>query len=89
MNLEPYFQNLIDRLNSTEDVTNAGKDSGGFFEPTRAVLLQKLSILRDLHAKPNAKPMVRQAWEYVIHNLPPEWLILDADQKVAIKKMLA
>jgi len=88
MSLKPYFENLLKQLTES-DIGNNGKDAEGFFEPTREVLFQKLSMLRDLHDKPNAKPMVKDAWKYVTQHVPPEWLILTPEEKGAIRKMLA
>lgn len=89
MSLETYFQALIDKVENSDAVTNGGKDKEGFFLPTRSVLLQKLHMLRDLHGKKNAKPMVKDAWAFAVEHLPPEWLVLNSDQKAAIKEMLA
>jgi hypothetical protein len=88
MDLKDYFNSLIKRLEES-DIQNNGKDRNGFFEPTREMLFQRLSILRDLHLKPNAKPMLRTAWEYVVDHVPPEWLILNDQLKQDLKKMLA
>jgi hypothetical protein len=89
MSLEPYFNSLIEKVEASSEITNAGKDKEGFFLPTRSVLLQKLHMLKDLHAKKNAKPMVRDAWQFVVEHLPAEWLVLDKDQKAQVKAMLA
>lgn len=89
MNLESYFQSLIERVENSDAVTNGGKDKEGFYLPTRSVVLQKLHMLRDLHGKKNAKPMVKDAWAFVVENLPPEWLVLTTEQKAAVKEMLA
>lgn len=89
MNLEVYFKNLLEKVEASDEITNGGKDSEGFYLPTRSVLLQKLNMLKDLHDKKAAKPMVRDAWKFVVENLPPEWLVLDQEQKAAIKTMLA
>lgn len=88
MSLETYFQNLIQKVEAS-DIQNNGKDKNGFFEPTRAVLLQRLNMLKDLHRNPNAKNMVKAAWEYVTEHLPPEWLILNPEEKAELKKMLS
>jgi hypothetical protein len=88
MKLEEYFTSLIDRLEESE-IGNNGKDKDGFFMPKRAVLLQKLSLLRDLYANPGAKPMVQDAWRFVSENLPAEWLVLDSRAKAELKKVLA
>ena len=87
MNLAEYFENLIERVEASE-ISNQGKDKDGFFLPARSVLLQKLNMLKDLHGKPAAKPMVKQAWQYVVENLPPEWLVLDKSQKEELAKIL-
>ena len=87
MTLDEYFSGLIDRLEQS-DIGNNGKDKDGFFMPKRAVLLQKLSLLRDLHAKPGAKQMVRDAWQFVSETLPPDWLVLDPDAKAELEKVL-
>lgn len=88
MDLKSYFESLLKRLEES-DIQNNGKDASGFFEPTRAMLFQRLNLLRDLHGKPAAKPMVREAWKYVVDHAPPEWLIANDEQKAALKQMLA
>ena len=85
--LEAYFQKLIERVEL--EITNQGKDENGFFKPTKAILLRHLNTLKDLHDKPLAKDMVKSSWQYVRENLPPEWLILTATEKAALKKILA
>ena len=91
-NLTGYFSHLIERVESS-DIQNNGKDDDGFFKPTRAVLLQRLHLLRDLHVNvqksAHAKTMVRSAWKYIVENLPPEWLVLDQNQRQLLKKILA
>ena len=91
MDLAEYFTSLIRRTEES-DIQNNGVDKGGFFKPTRSVLLQKLNILKDLHGNAlksgHAKSMVRASWQYVVENVPAEWLILDDEQKVALKKIL-
>lgn len=87
MSLETYFQSLIERVEKSE-ISNQGKDDNGFFKPTRSILLQKLNMLKDLHAKPGARPMVQAAWAYVSAELPPEWLVLDSEQKAELKRIL-
>jgi hypothetical protein len=87
MDLGSYFQNLIEKVESS-DIQNNGKDENGFYKPTRALLLRHLTLLKDLHGKPLAKPMVRSSWQFVVDHVPPEWLILSPDQKVQLKKML-
>jgi hypothetical protein len=88
MTLETYFESLLERLESS-DIGNDGKDANGFFEPTRAMLYQRLSLLRDLHGKPPAKAMVRTAWQYVVDHAPAEWLKMDDSVKKQIAQMLA
>lgn len=87
MSLENYFATLIERVENSS-IDNQGKDENGFFKPTRAVLLQKLNMLKDLHNKPGAKAMVKSAWIYITENLPPEWLVISGEQKIELKKIL-
>lgn len=89
MSLKPYFQKLIDRVETSDEITNAGKDKDGFFSPTRTLLITHLSKLRDLHSKGFAKPMLKDSWDFVVKNLPPEWLVLTPDEKAELKKMLS
>ena len=70
MTLEQYFSELIAKVEASEAITNQGKDKDGFFQPTREVLLQKLNMLRDLHAKPLARPMLKTAWAFVAVSAP-------------------
>lgn len=88
MSLKPYFENLLKQLEES-DIGNNGKDPNGFFEPTRDVLFQKLSMLRDLHENPGAKAMLKDAWKYVTSHVPPDWLILTPEEKGALRKMLS
>jgi hypothetical protein len=88
MSLETYFKNLIAKVENSEEITNAGKDAEGFYKPTRTILLRHLNLLKDLHAKPLAKPMLQASWKFVVEHVPPEWLILEGDEKSALKKML-
>ena len=88
MSLRQYFSNLIEKVDSSEVISNAGKDDNGFFKPTRTILLRNLNLLKDLHDKPLAKEMVRAAWSSVVKDLPPEWLILSAEEKTELKKIL-
>ncbi|MBC7420612.1 MAG: hypothetical protein H7328_07785 [Bdellovibrio sp.] len=89
MSLEIYFKNLIEKVNASEEITNQGKDAGGFYKPTRTILLRHLNILKDLHAKPLAKPMLKTAWKYVTEFVPPEWLVLTEEDKKELKKILS
>lgn len=88
MSLTNYFQTLIDKVEASDEITNAGKDKDGFFSPTRTILLTHLHKLRDLHAKPFAKPMLKDSWEFITEHLPPEWLVLNQDEKAELKAML-
>jgi len=81
MSLRQYFSDLILRVESSEEITNAGKDENGFYKPTRTILLRNLKLLRDLYDKPRAKQMVQVAWKAVVKDLPPEWLVLSPDDK--------
>ena len=87
MALEAYFQNLRDRVESSE-IGNNGTDENGFFSPTRTLLLRHLQLLKDLHAKPNAKSMVKASWKFVAEHLPPEWLVLNEADKNELKRIL-
>jgi len=88
--LSEYFSQLLKRVEANEDVvSNQGKDNEGFYKPTRTILLRHINLLRDLNEKPLAKPMLKTAWEYVVEHLPPEYLVLNEEQKSALKKMLS
>lgn len=86
MALEAYFQKLIERVES--EISNQGKDENGFFKPTKTILVRHLNTLKDLHNKPLAKDIVKASWQYVIENLPPEWLVLTSAEKIELKKIL-
>ncbi|WP_413586792.1 hypothetical protein [Bdellovibrio sp. HCB274] len=89
MSLEQFFTDLIKKAENSEEITNAGKDEGGFYKPTRTILLRHLQLLKDLHQKPLAKPMLRQSWEYVTEHVPAEWLVpTDKSDREELKKML-
>ncbi|UXR63894.1 hypothetical protein EZJ49_12550 [Bdellovibrio bacteriovorus] len=88
MSLEAYFQKLIEQAESSEEISNAGKDKDGFYKPTKTILLRHLNLLRDLHGKPLAKKMCQASWAYVTEHVPPEWLIAGPEEKQALKKML-
>ena len=75
MSLDQYFKNLIDQVENTEEISNAGKDKDGFYKPTRTILLRHLQLLKDLHAKPRAKAMLQASWVYVVEHVPAEWLV--------------
>ena len=87
MSLTGYFDKLITRVEDS-DIGNNGTDKNGFFLPTRAVLLRHLRLLKELHAKPLARPMVRDSWKYVAAELPPEWLVLSSAEKEELQKIL-
>ncbi|MEK2690364.1 hypothetical protein [Bdellovibrio sp. GT3] len=89
MSLEIFFKQLIQKTEASEEITNAGTDEEGFYKPTRTILLRHLQLLKDLHKKPLAKPMLRQSWEYVVEHLPAEWLVpTDKADQEELKKML-
>ena len=89
MSLTDYFTRLINRVEESNEIHNGGKDKDGFYKPTKTVLLQKLNLLRDLHAKPLARPMVKDAWKQVVEELPAEWLILTDGEKADLKKIIS
>lgn len=74
MSLDQYFKDLLQKVETSEDISNAGTDKDGFYKPTRTILLRHLQLLKDLHGKPLAKPMLKTSWAYVVENVPPEWL---------------
>jgi transcriptional regulator CtsR len=86
--LTDYFLLLIEKVERSEEITNAGKDDSGFYKPTKTILLQKLNLLKDLHENVNAKPLVQAAWNYIVEELPPEWLILEQEQRILLKAIL-
>lgn len=88
MSLEQYFQDLIERVEASEEIHNGGKDKNGFYKPTRMIVLRNLQLLKDLHQKPLAKAMVKTAWQAVVEELPAEWLKLGATEKSELKKIL-
>ncbi|MBC7465559.1 MAG: hypothetical protein H7256_06160 [Bdellovibrio sp.] len=88
MSLKDYFTGLISKVENSETISNGGKDDNGFYKPTKNVLIQNLNLLKDLHNKPGAKAMVQASWKAVVKDLPPEWLILDDQQKSELKKIL-
>lgn len=88
MALTEYFEKLIQKVETSSEITNQGKDKDGFFQPTKQVVLKELNLLKDLHAKPLAKPMVKTAWKFVVENLPPEFLAMTPEQKAEMKKIL-
>lgn len=89
MGLKEYFSQLISRVEQSEEVNNAGKDEAGFYKPTRTILLRHLHLLRDLHDKPLAREMVGGAWQAVVKELPPEWLIMSEADRAELKSILS
>ena len=87
MSLTDYFSSLIDRVEASDTITNAGKDENGFYKPKKTILIRHLNLLRDLHAKPLARAMVKTAWAAVVEELPPEWLILDEKDKKELEEI--
>ena len=81
MSLKNYFEELITKVENSTEISNAGKDDNGFYKPTRTVLLRNLNLLKDLHDKPRAFQMVKSAWNAVVKDLPPDWLVLTPEQK--------
>lgn len=88
MTLGDYFSHLIKVVETSEVVTNQGTDRNGFYKPTRTIVLRHLQMLKDLHQKPLAKPMLREAWRVVVENLPPELLVMNDEQKAQMKNIL-
>ncbi len=89
MSLENYFRKLIERVENSDEIDNAGKDQNGFYKPRKTIILRNLQLMLDLHQKPLAKEMVKNAWKAVTQELPPEWLILGAEEKAELKKILS
>ena len=88
MILTAYFERLLQRVEESPEISNAGKDKDGFYFPTRSALIQKLYMLKDLNQNARAKLMLKSAWDFVVEELPPEWLTMTADEKAAMKSML-
>jgi hypothetical protein len=86
MSLAPYFSRLIRKVEES-DISNQGTDKNGFFLPTRAVLLRHLTLLKDLHAKPLARQMVRDSWNFVATELPPEWLMPSPEEQTELRDL--
>ena len=87
MTLQAYFENLLAKVESSE-ITNQGKDKDGFFSPTRTLLVRHLNLLKDLHAKPGARAMVKDSWKFVVEHVPPDWLVLPPELKAELKNIL-
>jgi len=88
MTLKDYFENLAAKIEAS-DLSNQGKDKDGFFKPTRTLLVRHLTLLKDLHAKPGAKAMVKDSWKFVVEHAPPEWLVVPPELKDELKKILS
>lgn len=88
MGLESYFSRIIEKVESTDVIKNDGKDKNGFYLPTRKLVLRHLGLLRDLHAKPLARAQVKDAWAFVVENVPPEWLVLSEAEKAELSAIL-
>jgi hypothetical protein len=88
MSLEAYFNKLIERVETSGEITNAGKDENGFYKPTKTVILRHLNLIKDLHSKPLAKEMVKSSWNKVVEELPPDWLILTPAEKKELQSIL-
>lgn len=88
MSLKNYFSDLIQKVETTDVVSNAGKDENGFYKPVRTVVLRHLQLLRDLHDKPRAREMLRASWAAVARELPPEWLVLNDEDRADLKRIL-
>ncbi|MBO9666187.1 MAG: hypothetical protein J7501_05185 [Bdellovibrio sp.] len=90
MSLEQFFTDLIKKAEESDIVTNAGKDAEGFYKPTRTILFRHLNLLKDLHQKPLAKPMLKSSWAYVVEHLPSEWLVPSSkEDREELKKILS
>lgn len=88
MSLTDYFTELIQKVEQSKQISNAGKDKDGFYKPTRTILLRNLQLLKDLHSKPRAQAMVIAAWNAVVTEVPPEWLKLDPIEKKELATIL-
>ena len=88
MTLRDYFSGLIQRVEESAEIHNGGTDQNGFYKPTKTIVLKHLHLLRDLHDKPRAQAMVKSAWNEVVAELPPEWLVLPAELKEQMRLIL-
>jgi hypothetical protein len=88
MSLKEYFTELIEKVENSEEIDNAGKDDNGFYKPRRTIVLRHLNLLRDLYDKPRAKEMVKASWDAVVKELPPEWLKLKHNDKMQLAEIL-
>ena len=88
MSLDQFFKDLIQKVEASDEISNAGKDKEGFYKPVRTILLRHLNLLKDLHGKPLAKKMVQASWQEVVEALPPEWLVLNPEDREELKRIL-
>ncbi len=88
MSLEKYFLDLMNKVEDSDEIDNAGKDENGFYKPRKTIVLRNLRLMLDLHKKPRAKEMVRVAWSAITRELPAEWLVLNDEDKSELKKIL-
>ncbi len=88
MTLKDYFENLIQTVENSDEFSNAGKDAEGFYKPVRTILLRHLQLLKDLHQKPLAKPMLQASWKEVVKMVPPEDLLPPPEVQAELKKIL-
>jgi hypothetical protein len=88
MSLKEYFTELIEKVESSDEIDNAGKDENGFYKPRKTIVLRHLSLLRDLYDKPRAKEMVKASWDAIVKELPPEWLKLKHNDKMQLAEIL-
>lgn len=86
--LRRYFQELIDRVESSDEIHNGGTDKNGFYKPTRTIVLKQLHLLKDLHDKPRAHAMVKGAWEVLVQEMPPEWLVVPEELRAELMRIL-
>lgn len=89
MSLDNFFGDLIKRVETSEEISNAGTDKDGFYKPTKTILLRHLQLLKDLHGKPLAKQMVKTSWKEVVELLPAEWLVVAPEDREEFKRILS
>lgn len=86
--LRDYFKALIERVEASDEIHNGGTDKNGFYKPTRTIILKQLNLLKDLHDKPRAHPMVKGAWESLVEEMPPEWLVIPEKLREELARIL-
>lgn len=89
MALDKFFQDLINKVEAAPEISNQSTDKNGFYKPRKTIVLRHLHLLRDLHAKPMAKEMLKSSWRSIAEELPPEWLIPDPEDRETLKKILS